>query len=535
MLASLERHGVPQREVALRWARHEEMPDYLSAADAGIAFIRPCLSKRSSSPTKYGEYLACGLPLVINAGIGDADALIERDGAGVLVRTFAAESYRRAAEELRRNWVRGREAFRAIAERHLSLSGLAVPCYRRLYERVLARRSRARLLVLAPYPLGCAPSQRLKFEQYYDDFEQGGFSVTASPFVCPALWRILYERGRLARKVLLTLYGYARRLRDFARAGRFDLVYVHLWAVPFGPPWFEEALVRRGIPIVYDIDDLIYLPKASQANQFLRRFRKEARISRIMRAAHHVIASTEYLRRFALRHNPAATYISSTIDTARYVPRQHSQETRRVTIGWSGSHSTSPYLHLLAPVLQELSRRFDLRLLVIGDARFRMAGVRVEARAWDRARETADLAEMDIGVYPLPDEEWVLGKSGLKALQYMGMGVPVVASRVGAVCEFIQDGENGFLAWGPDEWIERLSQLICTPALRRQMGWAGRTTVERRFSVAVTTPVYLRILREAIDGRAPERLPAGTLEVPAGTTAPTAGPEPALAWRPRST
>ncbi|MBI4489156.1 MAG: glycosyltransferase [Deltaproteobacteria bacterium] len=138
--AALLRHGVVEgRDAAIRWARFQEMPNYLSAADAGIAFIRPCLSKRSSSPTKYAEYLACGLPLVVNSGIGDVDSLVQDEGAGVLVQSFDQEEYRRAAEELRRHLMRKRDLFRDIAKKHFSLSNYAYHAYRRLYDRILGR------------------------------------------------------------------------------------------------------------------------------------------------------------------------------------------------------------------------------------------------------------------------------------------------------------------------------------------------------------------------------------------------------------
>lgn len=134
---TLRKRGIDDKDAAVRWARFGELPDYLSAADAGIAFIRPCLSKRSSSPTKYAEYLACGLPIVINGGIGDVDALIEKEDAGVLVRAFRPEEYARAATELRRQMPRTRDVFRKIAENHFPLLGHAYPAYRRLYERIL--------------------------------------------------------------------------------------------------------------------------------------------------------------------------------------------------------------------------------------------------------------------------------------------------------------------------------------------------------------------------------------------------------------
>jgi glycosyltransferase involved in cell wall biosynthesis len=495
VLSALRARGIPEGDFAVSWASHAEMRDYLSAADAGLAFIRPCLSKQSSSPTKYAEYLACGLPFAANSGVGDVDRLLSSSGAGVLVADHSRESYGAAADSLRAlAEADNRCRWRLVAEQEFSADARAIPAYRTMYARILARRPRHRGLFLTPYPLHCAPSQRLKFEQYYASFEERGIKVVTSPFVGPALWRVLYRRGYLGRKIVLGMLGYLRRLRDLYRASRFDFVYVHLWALPFGPPWFEEYLARRGVRLIYDIDDLIYLPKTSAANKFARLLRPANRVGGIMRAASHVIVCTEHLRRVALRYNSRVTNISSTIDTELYQPRTGPAERHPVTIGWSGSHSTAPYLHALAPVFRELDRRFDLRVLVIGDDAFRIDGVRVDARAWSLANETTYLQEMDIGVYPLPDEEWVLGKSGLKALQYMGMGVPTVASRIGAACEFIDDGRNGFLADSTEEWVEKLARLIVNPALRAEMGRAGRTTVEDRYSVRVTAPVYLRVI-----------------------------------------
>jgi len=496
---ALAARGIAADDYAVTWARHADMPAYLSAADAGLAFIRPSLSKRSSSPTKHAEYLACGLPIVANAGVGDVDDLLARTGAGVIVADYSQEAYDAAADGIRALATpANRDRWRAVAETEFSVSARACPAYRQLYDAIL-RPPRYRGLFLTPYPSHCAPSQRLKFEQYYASFEEHDIRVVVSPFVTPALWRVLYRRGFWIRKLVLSAWGHLRRLRDLRRARRFDFVYLHLWALPFGPPWIEERLARRGVKVIYDIDDLIYLPRASAANPFLRAFRRRERVIRIMRAASHVVVSTAYLGRFAADHNAHVTVISSTIDTDEYRPRRHSGARDGLTIGWTGSHSTAPFLSGIAPALQKLSRRFSIRLLVVGAAPFTMDGVEVEARPWSLARETADLSEMDIGVYPLPDEEWVLGKSGLKALQYMGTGVPVVASRVGAACEFIRDGDNGFLVGSHEEWVDRLSRLILDPALRARMGQAGRATVEQRFSVVQTAPTYLRVIDSVLE------------------------------------
>ena len=107
---------------------------------------------------------------------------------------------------------------------------------------------------------------------------------------------------------------------------------------------------------------------------------------------------------------------------------------------------------------------------------------------WNAATEVEDLRALDIGLMPLPDTEWARGKCGLKALQYMAMGIPAVCSPVGVNSSIIRDGENGFLAATEEQWIERLSRLVTSPDLRERIGQAGRTTVEKAYSAKVQAP-----------------------------------------------
>jgi glycosyltransferase involved in cell wall biosynthesis len=118
-----------------------DVPSYLAASDAGLAFIKPCFSKLASSPTKNAEYLACGLPLIINAGIGDSDALIMSEKTGALVSEFTDAEYEKAfarIEDLARNSEDTRRRARGVAEKLFDVRGVGVERYARLYERVLA-------------------------------------------------------------------------------------------------------------------------------------------------------------------------------------------------------------------------------------------------------------------------------------------------------------------------------------------------------------------------------------------------------------
>ena len=135
---ALQVRGVATGDCAVTWARHEDMPAYLSAADAAVAFVRPSLSKQSSSPTKYAEYLSCGLPFVATSGVGDVDALLSGSTAGVLVATHSGEAYAAAADQLRALAERrDRAGCRALAEREFSVVSRAFPAYRDLYVRIL--------------------------------------------------------------------------------------------------------------------------------------------------------------------------------------------------------------------------------------------------------------------------------------------------------------------------------------------------------------------------------------------------------------
>ena len=349
---------------------------------------------------------------------------------------------------------------------------------------------------LVPYPIDEAPGQRLKFEQYYERFRRAGHAVVHDGFFSSAAYRRLRSAG-LPGKAGIVAWSCVKRLASLWRAWRSDVVYVCLEAVPIGPPaveWFVARVLRK--PLVYDIDDLIYLKKPATRDPSPTLFDRKKKIAYIMRVSDHVIVCTPHLEKVARSVNDCVTNISSTIDTDRYRPKAR-YDTPRVTLGWSGSFSTSPYLHLLDDVLRTLQQRHGVAVRVIGDASFSVPGVEIDARPWRSSTEVEDLLGIDIGLYPLPGDEWDLGKSGLKALQYMGLGIPTVLTPFGANLEIVRHGENGLFAATAEEWIEMVSRLIGDVALRERLGRAGRRTVEERYSVEVNWPLYLRAVQDA--------------------------------------
>jgi L-malate glycosyltransferase len=357
-----------------------------------------------------------------------------------------------------------------------------------------------KILFLAPYPINKAPSQRLKYEQYYPYFKEAGYELKTSSFIDEEFWEIVYKPGNRLLKFYYTIKAYFRRLSDLIKIGQFDIVYIHLWVTPFGFPIFEWLVCSLNKRIIYDIDDLIYLGGTSKANTAIKYFKGNTKPKFLIKRAKHVIVCTPILNDFAKKYNINTTDISSTIDTDVYKLKSNYEINEKLIIGWSGSHSTSKYLYLLQDILLQLRSKVDFKLFVIGDSNFNIDGLDVEAIEWERETEVENLLKIDIGLYPLPDEEWVYGKSGLKALQYMALGIPTLATAIGANFRVIEDGVSGFLI--PldehEKWKDKIIQLANNIDLRRSIGEMARKKVVSQYSIQSNKDSYLEIFKNII-------------------------------------
>lgn len=352
-----------------------------------------------------------------------------------------------------------------------------------------------KILFLSPYPKDVAPSQRLKFEQYFESFEQAGYSIETSSFISISFWKFVYQPKNYFKKFIYTLVAYFKRFYVLFTIRKYDLVYVHLWVTPFGPPIFEWLLNLMHPTLIYDIDDLVYLKEnKSKSNKLIALIKGRSKPIYLMKKAKHVITCTPHLDQFVRKHNLNTTDISSTINTDTYKVVNSYSNKHKIVLGWSGSHSTSKYLYLIEEVLKELYSTHPFKLLVIGDADFFITGLDIEAMEWREEIEISTLQRFDIGLYPLPNEEWVLGKSGLKALQYMALGLPVIATAIGANYRVISDKETGFLVQTKEEWLNALKILMESAVERKSFGERGRLKVEENYSIRAIAPVYLNIL-----------------------------------------
>ncbi|MES2588766.1 MAG: glycosyltransferase family 4 protein [Bacteroidota bacterium] len=360
---------------------------------------------------------------------------------------------------------------------------------------------RQKLLVVCPFPVNEVPGQRLKYEQYFDSWKEAGFDITVKSFISEKFMRILYQPGNIHLKFLYTLAGYFNRIKLLFSIRKFDLVYSFLWVTPFGPPVFESLLASLSKKLIYDIDDLVFLKHESKANRFISFLKGKSKPIYLMKQADHVITCTPYLDEFVKQYNSNTTDISSTVDTdSRYIPKNEFKNNHQLIIGWSGSHSTSKYLYLLKEVLQDLAKEVDFKLIVMGDKTFQIEGVNIEAFEWKESIEISTLQRFDIGLYPLPFEEWVLGKSGLKAIQYMALGIPTIATEIGTIHRVISHTLNGYLIPENNKllWKKFILDLMSDETLRKQIGHEARTKIVNEFSIKANKDKYLEIFYRLI-------------------------------------
>ena len=277
----------------------------------------------------------------------------------------------------------------------------------------------------------------------------------------------------------------------------FHFVFIHREATPIGPPvleWYISKILKK--KIIYDFDDAIWLTDRKNESLILRTLKWRSKVGSICRWSHKVSCGNDYLGNYASQFNSQVVYNPTTIETeVMHNPANYKKNTSiKITVGWTGSHSTLKYLHAMEPVLQFIEKKYSsVEFNVISDAAPKLNLKRLNFIPWSVETEISDLFQFDIGIMPLPDDEWAKGKCGFKALQYMALQIPTVASPIGVNTQIIRHGENGFLCSNPQEWENCISILVENKELRDSMGITGRKNVIDHYSVSSNSSNFLSL------------------------------------------
>lgn len=369
------------------------------------------------------------------------------------------------------------------------------------------------LLVLCAYPAGAAAT-RFRACGYFDALRAAGIEPDLQTFITEEYFAEMYRPTQVARKAA-TLAGFGlAKLPLLARAHRYGAVFIQREAALVGPPVLERLLIEKlGLPLVYDLDDAVWLEPAPVAGTLRARFprvvgavRAAAKGDTLLAMATEVIAGSSYLADHARGFCDRVTVLPTVVSRQQWRPRPGRLDGAMLNdpplIGWIGTPSTSIYLSMVLPALERLaSEGHRFRLRVRGSQPITAQNFPVENLPWRREHEAEDFAEFDIGLGPIRRDTWADGKSGFKQLQYMAVGVPMVTSLVGGTRDFISHERNALVVEQDGDWYPHLLALLTRPELRARLAQYGRAQVEQAYSLEAQGPRFVEVIERALGAR----------------------------------
>jgi glycosyltransferase involved in cell wall biosynthesis len=335
---------------------------------------------------------------------------------------------------------------------------------------------------------GCndTASSRYRVYQYLDPLRRNGVSCCV---VEPPRRKIVQWYLWLPWFAKVLLSGISSRCIFVQK----DIFSIGLWR-------FFKKMGKR---IVYDFDDAVFIEnapggKAVYAFPFTAKQGREL-VAEMLRLCDLATVANGYLENFARIHAGKTLVLPMSLDLSQFPVKEH-EESDEVIIGWIGSPQTSPFLSLVRDALKCVETRYQVKinLRIVTNGRVDLPGIKFQHLPWDEKSEIGSILSFDIGIVPLPEDPFTLGKSSFKLLQYMACGVPAVCSAVGFNREIVIDGENGFLAGDTEEWVRKLGQLIEDGELRKRMGRTARTAVEKKFALDRNALFFARALKGSI-------------------------------------
>jgi glycosyltransferase involved in cell wall biosynthesis len=226
------------------------------------------------------------------------------------------------------------------------------------------------------------------------------------------------------------------------------------------------------------------------------------KIGHVMQYASCVFVCNDYLASYARKWNRCIEQVPTVVQDESYAGMRKKKKKHNGTfvIRWIGSRTTSPYLLTLLPLMERFVRRYeDVVFRLVGfdtdliDGRIRKE-CHIEVIPWDEMMEVEAICSFDVGIMPLPDTPWTKGKCGFKLIQYMACAKAVTASPVGVNRQMVEEGVNGFLCDGPNEWERAWQQLYEERIRCKEMGQAGLRRYKERYLYEKVCRAYMRKL-----------------------------------------
>lgn len=349
-----------------------------------------------------------------------------------------------------------------------------------------------------------AASSRTRVYDYFPFLEKREIEYKYICFTPKKLHGLTSKHKSLVSKIFYYFFvGFFLKLvkivQTIAISRSYDIIFIQKIIFPFG---LEKLLKLLNKNIIFDFDDAIFTSddKKNILNKIKINFQEKG-FRNMLRVAKLCLVENEYNKNIAIKHCSWIETITGPIDIQKYFVKEKNTNSK-IIIGWTGSPYTSKYLYEIKDVLKELLRKYNIILRFVGvNENFKKIGIDCEIKKWSLETEVPLIQSFDIGIMPLPENEWTRGKGGYKLLQYMACGIPAVASPVEINKEIVKDGVNGFLANSHKKWVEKISILIENEELRIRFGQAGRKTVEEKYSLEKASERMLSLFSNILESK----------------------------------
>ncbi|MBI5632848.1 MAG: glycosyltransferase family 4 protein [Nitrospirae bacterium] len=261
----------------------------------------------------------------------------------------------------------------------------------------------------------------------------------------------------------------------------------------------SREILAGGPKTLFDFDDAIYT-RPGPPRSFIAAWRVRRRLHLWLREADIVTTANRFLADYARQYSSSVVLVPMAIDTGIWKPTAK-KESSQITIGWAGAPVNIPNIERIGPALCVLLKKYPSLRLAVFSGKKPSLPCPFEFHQFMPGAEPAFVQNLDIGLLPLPDEEYSKGKSPIKAIQYLACGVPVVGNVQGATAEILKQN-NSIRVSSQDDWINALEVLIHDRNLRRSLGEEGRQLILDQHSIYTVREQLLELFLMKKTGQA---------------------------------
>jgi glycosyltransferase involved in cell wall biosynthesis len=344
------------------------------------------------------------------------------------------------------------------------------------------------ICIVSPFERGIAPSERFRIDPFLSEPILSGHIVRFLHF---------FAHGKYSKALHpaftfpMYIIGLFRRVIHLVKLTRCDYALIHREAIPFAQPvfeWFLSKVLRK--KIFYDFDDALWTSDQKNESLLKKIIRCRWKYKYIIKWSHTVLAGNRYLADFAKQFNSNVIVLPTVVNTNIHKRTGNKKENQQIIIGWTGSLSTMKYLDAVYELIEKVCIKHNTVFKIISNQAPTYKSDLFQFVPWNIETEIEDLQDIDIGIMPLPDDEWAKGKCGFKAIQFMSLEIPVLVSPVGVNTEIVTQGVEGFHCHTNEDWITYLERLITSPSLRVEMGNRGREKIIKHYSLEAVMPTF---------------------------------------------